>query len=65
MKYTKAVQCDWCGGVQFSTSNKSFKSWLKFLGWLQTVNGNRTTNEFCTQECYELHKKDLAKERSQ
>ena len=62
MKYTKAVQCDWCGSVELSINNDGFKKWFKFLGWLQIVNGNGTTNEFCTQECYDLHKKDIVNE---
>lgn len=59
MKYTKAVECDWCGGLQVTTIKTTFKKWFKNIKWLQQINGNGTTNEFCCNECCELFKKEF------
>lgn len=60
MKFTKAVQCDNCEEIQLSMSISSFKSFLKNIGWLQVINGNGTTSEFCCKKCYEEYKKTIS-----
>ena len=52
MKYTKAVECDFCGKIEVSTLKTPFKTWFKFIKWLEVINGNGSKNEFCSQECY-------------
>jgi len=64
MKYTKATECDFCGHIQVTTSKKTFKSWFKSIGWFQSINGNGTTNEFCSKECLENNKEDVKQQLS-
>lgn len=59
MRYTKAVECDWCGRIEVSVTKKPFKLWFKFIGWFDVLNGNGTTNHFCSEECVKLHKEDI------
>jgi hypothetical protein len=62
MKYTKAVECDFCGTMSLSSSNSRFDTWFKFIGWMQTVRGDGITEEFCSVECYEHYKEEVAKQ---
>lgn len=62
MKYTKAVECDFCGRIEVSVNRKSFKTWFKFIEWLQIIQGNGLTKEFCSKECYDNYKSDISTE---
>lgn len=58
MKYTKAVQCDFCSHIELSCSKRTFKSWFKFLKWHSLLMGNGTTREFCSIKCYDNFKNE-------
>lgn len=62
MKYTKAVQCDFCGSLELSISKKKFESWFNFLGWLKITNSNGIDHEFCSNECYEKYRKETVEQ---
>lgn len=64
MRYTKAVECDFCGHIELSISSKSFKTWFKMINWLALINGNGTTKEFCSKKCYENYKVDISNEKN-
>jgi hypothetical protein len=63
MKYTKAVECDFCGQIEVSTTKSRFKSWFKLIRWIQVVQGNGITKEFCSKECYKHYKEEVGNEK--